>query len=401
MHGRMPIADGGIQPRLGITKNFIEIIHGFGVARTNRDCKDGRSGRFISGVTNMNGGPSTRFSHATAAMLYHYWQVMGNQCHRPTFFENTFERETAMAASSKWTTKIGAALAVASLAAAVPATAFADDHGDHRGGENRSGFPGGGQPRGGGFPGGGQPRGGGFPGGGQPRPMPQMQQQAPQPMPQQGPRGPQGGFGGGFQGQPGGWRGGHAVPQPGQPPQPGWQGNAPGGDRGPGRPGWNNDGGQGRPGWNNNNNGQGRPGWNNNGGQGRPGWNNNGNYGRPGWNNDRGPGRPGWGDNRGPWRNDWRQDRRYDWQGWRSDHRDLFRGPRYFAPMPNYRYSRLNIGIYLGAPFFAQQYWIADPWAYRLPPAYPPYRWVRYYDDVVLIDTYTGQVVDVIYDFFW
>jgi len=26
---------------------------------------------------------------------------------------------------------------------------------------------------------------------------------------------------------------------------------------------------------------------------------------------------------------------------------------------------------------------------------------VRYYDDVLLIDTYTGQVVDVIYDFFW
>jgi len=69
--------------------------------------------------------------------------------------------------------------------------------------------------------------------------------------------------------------------------------------------------------------------------------------------------------------------------------------------LPNYRYNRLNIGIYLGAPFFAQQYWITDPWAYRLPPASPPYRWVRYYDDVVLIDTYSGQVVDVIYDFFW
>jgi len=26
---------------------------------------------------------------------------------------------------------------------------------------------------------------------------------------------------------------------------------------------------------------------------------------------------------------------------------------------------------------------------------------VRYYDDVVLVDTYTGEVVDVIYDFFW
>ena len=98
---------------------------------------------------------------------------------------------------------------------------------------------------------------------------------------------------------------------------------------------------------------------------------------------------------------DWRRDNRYDWRGYRNDHRDLFRGPRYFSPFPNYRYSRLSIGVYLGAPFYAQQFWIADPWTYRLPPAYPPYQWVRYYDDVMLIDTYTGEVADVIYDFFW
>ena len=32
---------------------------------------------------------------------------------------------------------------------------------------------------------------------------------------------------------------------------------------------------------------------------------------------------------------------------------------------------------------------------------YGPYRWVRYYDDVLLVDVYSGEVVDVIYDFFW
>ena len=41
------------------------------------------------------------------------------------------------------------------------------------------------------------------------------------------------------------------------------------------------------------------------------------------------------------------------------------------------------------------------PWQYRLPPAYGPYRWVRYHNDAVLIDTYTGEVEDVIYGFFW
>ena len=60
-----------------------------------------------------------------------------------------------------------------------------------------------------------------------------------------------------------------------------------------------------------------------------------------------------------------------------------------------------GIGVVIGAPFYDQRYWIADPWAYRLPPAAGPYRWVRYYDDVLLVDMYSGEVVDVIYDFFW
>jgi Ni/Co efflux regulator RcnB len=42
-----------------------------------------------------------------------------------------------------------------------------------------------------------------------------------------------------------------------------------------------------------------------------------------------------------------------------------------------------------------------DPWQYRLPPVHGPYRWVRYYDDVLLIDVRNGYVVDVINDFFW
>ena len=30
-----------------------------------------------------------------------------------------------------------------------------------------------------------------------------------------------------------------------------------------------------------------------------------------------------------------------------------------------------------------------------------PYRWIRYYDDALLVDTYSGEVVDVIHRFFW
>ena len=50
---------------------------------------------------------------------------------------------------------------------------------------------------------------------------------------------------------------------------------------------------------------------------------------------------------------------------------------------------------------YGNRYWINDPWQYRLPEAYGPYRWVRYYDDALLVDIYSGEVVDVMYDFFW
>lgn len=102
------------------------------------------------------------------------------------------------------------------------------------------------------------------------------------------------------------------------------------------------------------------------------------------------------------WNNDWRRDRRYDWRGYRNHNRDYYRLPRYAHPYGyNYSYRRFSIGIFLDNLFYSDRYWINDPWDYRLPPAYGPYRWVRYYDDVLLVDLRNGRVVDVIYDFFW
>ena len=101
------------------------------------------------------------------------------------------------------------------------------------------------------------------------------------------------------------------------------------------------------------------------------------------------------------WNNNWRRDNRYNWYSYRSNHRDIFRGGSYYAPYRNYNYRRLSIGFSLDALFFSNRYWIANPWQYRLPDVYGPYRWVRYYDDVLLVDIYSGEVVDVIHDFFW
>ena len=101
------------------------------------------------------------------------------------------------------------------------------------------------------------------------------------------------------------------------------------------------------------------------------------------------------------WNNNWRNDRRYDWRGHRDRYRSYYSPGRYYSPYRGHRYSRINIGIYLGSPFYGSRYWINDPWYYRLPAAHGPYRWVRYYDDVLLIDIRNGRVVDVINNFFW
>jgi hypothetical protein len=111
-----------------------------------------------------------------------------------------------------------------------------------------------------------------------------------------------------------------------------------------------------------------------------------------GWNNNRG----------GNWNREWRRDPRYNWQDWRQRNRGSYRFPQYYAPRGwSYGYRRFSLGVILSAPLFSQNYWINDPWDYRLPPADGPYRWVRYYNDVVLVDVRDGRVVDVIHDFFW
>jgi hypothetical protein len=107
-------------------------------------------------------------------------------------------------------------------------------------------------------------------------------------------------------------------------------------------------------------------------------------------------------DDRGSnWNRGWRNDRRYDWQGYRNSNRNIFRGSRYYSPYRNYGYSRFSIGLFLEPLFYSRNYWIGDPWQYRLPAAYPGTQWVRYYNDVLLVDVYSGEVLDVIYDFFW
>jgi hypothetical protein len=100
------------------------------------------------------------------------------------------------------------------------------------------------------------------------------------------------------------------------------------------------------------------------------------------------------------WTNNWRHDRRYDWNNYRNQHRSIFRIGIYSDPF-GWNYRPWSIGSYLYPSYYSQSLWLDDPWQYRLPPVYGPYRWIRYYNDAVLVDIYSGEVVDVIRDFFW
>ena len=74
---------------------------------------------------------------------------------------------------------------------------------------------------------------------------------------------------------------------------------------------------------------------------------------------------------------------------------------RYRRPRYPTRRRRRDTDRRRETPPTSDRYWIQDPWQYRLPQVYGPYRWVRYYDDVLLVDIYSGEVVDVIHNFFW
>jgi hypothetical protein len=105
-------------------------------------------------------------------------------------------------------------------------------------------------------------------------------------------------------------------------------------------------------------------------------------------------------DHRRRWRHDWRRDGRHDWWNWRRRHHSLFRLGFYYDPF-GWGYRRYDIGYRLWPSYYGSRYWLNDPWRFRLPYAPAGYRWIRYWDDAILVDTWTGEVVDVIHNFFW
>ena len=99
-------------------------------------------------------------------------------------------------------------------------------------------------------------------------------------------------------------------------------------------------------------------------------------------------------------RRELREDRadRRNWRAYRNGNRALYRRGNWRSP---YAYRSFRPGFSIGIGYYSPRYYIADPWRYRLPAAHGALRWVRHYDDALLVDVRRGIVVDVIRNFYW
>ncbi|MBA2920608.1 hypothetical protein GON01_06295 [Sphingomonas sp. MAH-20] len=95
-----------------------------------------------------------------------------------------------------------------------------------------------------------------------------------------------------------------------------------------------------------------------------------------------------------------RRELREDWRDYRRDHRAVYTLPRYYAPR-GHVYRPVRVGVAIAPAFYSQRYWIADPYRYRLPRPAANQRWIRYGNDVLLINARNGRVIQVINGFFY
>lgn len=96
-----------------------------------------------------------------------------------------------------------------------------------------------------------------------------------------------------------------------------------------------------------------------------------------------------------------RREYREDWRDYRRSNQAVFRQGRYVGPVRGWQYRPVTVGYRLQPAFYGQRYVIADPYRYRLPRASGVNRWVRYGNDVVLVNGRTGRVVQVYNRFFY
>lgn len=96
---------------------------------------------------------------------------------------------------------------------------------------------------------------------------------------------------------------------------------------------------------------------------------------------------------------------RPDFSHFRDFHRNFSAPHRYRAPSyrrpPGFYYRRWTFGDFLPSLFWGEQFWLTNYYDFDLPPPPPGTVWVRYGNDALLIDRYTGEIITVEYDVFY
>jgi Ni/Co efflux regulator RcnB len=134
--------------------------------------------------------------------------------------------------------------------------------------------------------------------------------------------------------------------------------------------------------------------------------------GRPQFQGQPQPGQQGYAERRyngqqGQWQGgQWRgQEDRADHRDWGRFERNTMAVRRFsfgvYARPQGWYYRRWRYGEFLPWLFWTQNYWISDYSYFGLPYPPPGCVWIRYGDDALLIDRYTGEIVEVIYGLFY
>ncbi len=95
---------------------------------------------------------------------------------------------------------------------------------------------------------------------------------------------------------------------------------------------------------------------------------------------------------------DARQEYREDWQDYRRDHRNTFKGTRFNAP---FKYRSFNTGVRLTASYYHPRYYVNNYSNYRLRAPGVNQRYVRHYNDLLLVNVRSGVVVKAYRNFYW
>ena len=93
-----------------------------------------------------------------------------------------------------------------------------------------------------------------------------------------------------------------------------------------------------------------------------------------------------------------KQEYREDWRDYKQSNRNAFRGGKFNAP---FRYRTFNNGVSIGASYYAPRYRVSNYSNYRLPQPGRYQTYVRHYNDVLLVNTRNGRVVQVYRGFYW